>query len=511
MEIPAGDLAIYDRVIKFQSPILDALEMIPWESFREDLEAFYVQRIGQPALCVILMLKLEYLRYACRLSDRDVMARAQTDLLFRWFLQIPLDYSLPDSSTLCRFRARIGEQGFQQVFDRLIGIARAEGIVRDRLRLKDATHVLANIAVPTTLRLLAQLREKMLKVIEPIDPEIAAGYRIEAERQRVQAKDEPDDIRLQARLDLVLDMLQWMSQLPEQAPREGLAVAWQAMLSVRSLAEKITSDCLNPGRGDRTLSVVDSEARRGMHGGFYDGYLLDILVDPDSSLVTQLEVLTANGAEAQDAVDLVTREEAVHGNDIEQLSIDGAGFNGEMLRTMEDPDGLAVEVIVPPRDFSCGAGFANSQFTLSEDQRRVTCPAGETSGAAWTKPGKPNSLFFDFSAKTCLGCPLLEQCHPKMTPKSRRGRRVSKNEYEAEYEHARSKVGTSSYTEVRREHPAVERKLGEIVRHGRGRHAKYWGRSKVKVQQLMTCFVINIRQMTRLLKGPSCAEAILPA
>lgn len=265
MQIPNGDLAIYDRVIKFQSPILDALETIPWESFREDLEAFYVQRIGQPALCVILMLKLEYLRYACRLSDRQVIARAQTDLMFRWFLQIPLDYSLPDPSTLCRFRARIGEQGFQQVFDRLIGIARAEGIVRDRLRLKDANDVLANpvlanIAVPMTLRLLAQLRDKMLKVIEPIDPEIAAGYRIEAERQRVATKDEPDDIRLQARLDLVLDMLQWMSQLPEQAPREELAVDWQAMGSVRSLAEKITSDCLNPGRGDRTLSVVDSEA-----------------------------------------------------------------------------------------------------------------------------------------------------------------------------------------------------------------------------------------------------------
>lgn len=95
-----------------------------------------------------------------------------------------------------------------------------------------------------------------------------------------------------------------------------------------------------------------------MHGGFYDGYLLDIQVDPDSNLVTPLEVLTANGAEAQDAVDLVTREEAVHGNDIEQLSIDGAGFNGEMLRTMEDPDGLAVEVIVPPRDFRGRAGFS---------------------------------------------------------------------------------------------------------------------------------------------------------
>tara|TARA_R110002167_G_C12650934_1_gene649155 strand:- start:174 stop:1736 length:1563 start_codon:yes stop_codon:yes gene_type:complete len=508
LKISAEDQAIYARVIRIDSPLLDALQLIPWESFRGDLEKCYVQRIGQPALPVILMLKLEYLRYTCRLSDREVIARAHTDLLFRWFLQVPLGYDMPDPSTLCRFRARLGVEGFQKIFDRLISFARDAGVVRDRLRLKDATHVLANIAVPTTLRLLAQLREKMLSAIEPVDAELAAGYHIEAERIQAETEKESDDIRLQARLGLVLDMLQWMRELPEEAPDPQQELSWRRLLAVRSLAEKIAADCLNPGSGDRTLSVVDPEARRGMHGKFYDGYMLDVMMDADSELVTQIEVLPANGAEAHDAIRLVQREHAIHGNQIQQLSIDGAGFNGPMLRTLEDPNGLAVDVITPPSDYSEWEGYPNSAFLQSEDGQQVTCPAGHTSGTAWRKADKPHSLFYDFSLKGCRTCPLQSQCYPMMKPTAHRGRRVSKNEYEAEYERARAKVSTQTYRLVRKEHPTIERKLGEIVRHGRGRRARYWGRSKVKIQQLMTCFVVNVRRLTKLLKGPSCAEMI---
>jgi len=55
-------------------------------------------------------------------------------------------------------------------------------------------------------------------------------------------------------------------------------------------------------------------------------------MDADSEIITMLDVIAANGAEARDAVDLIRREEQAHGNDIDALSIDGIGFNGEVLR-----------------------------------------------------------------------------------------------------------------------------------------------------------------------------------
>jgi IS5 family transposase len=502
-KISDHDLAIYKRVLPDRSPLLDALDMIPWDDFRPDLEKFYCRDLGQPASSVILLLKMEYLQYLYHLSDRAVVIRANTDLLFRWFLQVPIMYRLPDSSTLCRFRARIGQDGLQDIFDRLIRIARGKGLVKDRLRLKDATHVYANIAVPTTLKLLAQLRQKMLAVIEPIDPEIAQGFRIQAERISTEMEKGSDDDRLQARLDLVGDMLAWMLLQPDRSDEDDRQKFWKRFNDVRTLAQKILSDCLNPGQGDRTLSVVDSDARRGMHGEYYDGYMVDMMMDADSQLITQVEVLPANGAEAQDAVNLIKSEQQAHGNTIDQLSIDGAGFNGPMLRALEE---MNVDVITPPRDFGNADGFASTEFELTPDGQHVTCPAGETSNKGYQDAAKPNRTTFDFPPTKCWGCPLRPQCNPNMKETSRRGRRVNKNEYEGEYERARQKSKTKQYEQVRREHPAIERKLGEVARHGRGRHARYWGRSKVKIQQLLTCFTVNIKRMLKLLAGGYCAQ-----
>ena len=84
---------------------------------------------------------------------------------------------------------------------------------------------------------------------------------------------------------------------------------WAKLQAVREWAEKITADCLYPGNGHRTLSVVDPDTRRGKHGDFYDGYLLDVMIDADSEIITELEVLQAGGDEAKDAVHLVEIED----------------------------------------------------------------------------------------------------------------------------------------------------------------------------------------------------------
>ena len=83
--------------------------------------------------------------------------------------------------------------------------------------------------------------------------------------------------------------------------------------------------------------MVDPDARKGRRQGFFEGYLLDISMDADSELITLLNVL-------------IEKEERVHQNNIDEVSIDGIGWRGEMLHTLGDPNGLAVEVFVPPRE-----------------------------------------------------------------------------------------------------------------------------------------------------------------
>lgn len=505
--ISEQDAAIYQRVLPKDSRLLDVLEMIDWGRFKASLGTFYHPRLGQPPYPPLIMFKLEFLRYFYNLSDRQVIDRCWTDLLFRYFLQIGITSNLPDPSCLTRFRGRLGVKGFRLLLDELIGQARELGLVRDRLRLKDASHVLAAVAVPNTLALLAQLRDRMLAAVQAIDPEIAEGFRIDLQSSRESTQKADDETKLQERLNLVTSILQWIQ---EQSPTDDQAESktWRNLQAVKELAVKILGDFANPGQGDRTLSVVDPDARCGKHGAYYDGYLLDVMMDADSQLITAIDVLPANGEEAADAIALIKHEEQTHGNDIKQLSIDGIGFNGAVLRELEDPNGLNVDVLTPTHDFTTPQGFPSSAFELVEDGTRVQCPAGEISGKASRKPDKRNTVYFQFRGPVCEGCPLLSQCHPTKAPGSRTGRRVSKNEYEAEYERARAKSKTSTYEAIRKEHPAIERKLNELVRHHRGRQARYWGRAKVTIQQVATAFAVNVKRMVRLLADQPATATI---
>ena len=51
----------------------------------------------------------------------------------------------------------------------------------------------------------------------------------------------------------------------------------------------------------------------------------------------------------------------------------------------------------------------------------------------------------------------------------------------------------------------VERKLGEMLnRHG-GRRARYWGTSKILIQELMAALATNVRQIVRWFCAPTAA------
>ena len=410
-EITEFDREVFISLVPPDHPLVAAEREIAWEALRPSVEAYYCPTMGQPAIDPIRMLKLEFLRYLHNLSDGQVMLRTKTDVAFRYFLQVGHTFRTPDSSSLSYFRSRLGEKGFREVFDGLVAQARQAGLVKDRLRLKDASHVVANIAVPTTLKLVAQIRDRLLAAVEPFDFSWVEGQRIEVHLLRERSKDQTDEARLVARVTHLRELVAWAEQLPQPAEEETHTVpgsAWEKLQQTLALARKILQDRDQPNATRKTLSVNDSEVRRGKHGEYYDGYLTDILMDAESGLITQINVLEAGGDEARDAVCLVLAEQAAHGNQIEGVSIDGAGFHGEVLRTLEgaaDADsetgaaaeanapGLGVKVYVPPKAEPTNGRFTSVDFPLNEDGSAVTCPAGQTSRYCQRDTGRHATIF----------------------------------------------------------------------------------------------------------------------
>lgn len=493
------DHLIFDTLVPPEHYLRRVKEVVDFERCRDLVTDCYSPTMGRTAQDPVRMFKLGFLQFHYTLSDREVIAGAQVNVAYRFFLDLSLESPLPVSSVLSQFRTRLGVARHQALFDQIVTQAREYGLIRDRLRLKDATHVIANIAVPSTLGLVAQTRQRLLDSARPYAPQRVAVEEAEGVRIGEVSADLKDVDRLLHRVAHMRQIVVWADEVqrglgpvpPEAGPERR---RFEAALA---LAHQVLADRDNPDQGDKVRSVVDPEARCGKHGAYFDGYVLDISMDADSELIGALNVLPGNGDEARDAERLVEAEEQAQGNDIEALSIDGIGWNGEVLHTLGDAEGLDVEVYVPPppetRD---PAFFGPDQFTLDAATGVVTCPAGQQT-ASKTRNARNTGWQCTFAQSTCASCPLQQRCMATL-PK-RKGRSVIKNDYQADYEAARQRATTEDYTAVRQQHPRIERKLADIVRYHGGRRSRYWGLERVKVQYLLTGMAVNIKRMVKLL------------
>jgi transposase len=497
------DDEVFGRFVPADHVLRRAAEGLDWQRFRPLLASAYSPDLGRPSLEPVRLLKLEFLRYKYGLSDGAVVERARTDMAFRYFLGMNARDLPPDASTLSVFRGRLGVEGFHRVFHELVALGRAQGIVKDRLRLKDATHVIANMAVPSALMLVAQARDKLLTAAQPFAAELVAGERINVQLLHERTVDQQPEARLQCRVDQLCDILAWADRLPipEIAEHEP---AWSEFVAARQLAHKILFDYEHPEKGDCTRSVVDSDARRSKHGDWFDGYMLDVLMDADSELITSVNVLPGNGDEAWDALALVQDEEAAHGNKVAALSMDGAGYHGPLLDQLQDPAGLALDVYVPPRQEPRSEYFSSPDFTYDSEQQQVTCPAGQCSRYC-ERDKKGKGWIFRFARGTCHACPLLSHC--MKTPPKHFGKVVHKSEHVEVLQRVHAKARTEAYAAVRKEHPRVERKLSDLVHHYGARRARYRGLAKVLYQATMACFTANVSRLLRLQCAPTATTS----
>ena len=493
-QLSRDDSEVFDALVRRDHWVRRAEEHADFLKLRQCIERLYRADFGCPGVEPVLLIKLELLMYHDNLSDTQVFRRVETDLAYRWFLGLGRDDHLPDLSTLGRFRTRIGAEGHKALFHALLEQAREHGLVKDRLRIKDATHVVADIAVPAGLTLVAQARNRLLSAAQPFDVERTTGERIRIETIRTSTDGRADDVRLIARIEHLRDILAWANAI-EPPPDADTNPTWQKLVQARDIAHKTLAGHDDPQAGGKLRSVFDPDARRGRHGEFYDGYMLDVTIDADSELFTAINVLPANGNESADALELISQETSAHGNTIEQLSIDGAGYNGPVLRELEDEDGPNIDVFVPPKADGQPSRFSPDEFELSEEGSQVTCPAGEKSQYR-QRDESQHTTAYRFNAEVCHSCPLMKSCIGRP---QKQGRTVRKNDYTPEYDRVRERAKTSEYAAVKHEHPKVERRLGHLVnRHG-SRRARYRGRARVLSQQFLAATTANLNRMIRIL------------
>src|SRR5512135_2537915 len=132
---------IYDQLLRRRPHFLfDLSRAVDFSFVKATLKDFYADW-GRDPWDPVLMFKMVFLQFLYDLSDRDVEEQCTWNLLFKSFLGLSAEELPPDHSVLCRFRQRLGAEGFQRLFNQVVEQARTQGLVSDRLHIVDATRM----------------------------------------------------------------------------------------------------------------------------------------------------------------------------------------------------------------------------------------------------------------------------------------------------------------------------------------------------------------------------------
>ena len=145
----------YRRQKSFYDPVYDAnipddhilkhLEVvINWGRFKRYLKKHYYER-GRDAHNPLMMFKLLVLQFLFNLSDRQLEEQTRDRISFRWFVGLDPLESVPDHTSYCRFRDRLGPETIKRLFDDIVQQGSEKGYLLDALSIVDSTDVEAKV------------------------------------------------------------------------------------------------------------------------------------------------------------------------------------------------------------------------------------------------------------------------------------------------------------------------------------------------------------------------------
>ena len=101
---------------------------------------------GRPSIDPEVVLRLFLLQAIENIpSVRKLMQRVHVDLAYRWFIGYRVDEKLPDHSTLSKALDRLGDEVFNQLFERSIGQCQRSGLIEGKVLHVDATTIRADL------------------------------------------------------------------------------------------------------------------------------------------------------------------------------------------------------------------------------------------------------------------------------------------------------------------------------------------------------------------------------
>jgi hypothetical protein len=479
------------------------------ELFRdEDFAGLYSTTLGRPSVPPSLLATALVLQACTGVSDEEARQRACYDLRWKVALGIEVETRPFAKSTLQEFRAQLvvhEEQG--KLFQRSLELAKQRGQFKNGQTLRlalDTTNILGRGAVKDTYNLLADGIVLVLRALAKQTRSTVTAYgRATGFRRYVTGSSlkgeaaidwDSSDERRQFLAGIVADadrllavVRETRGQLEAGGPADQRLEKAAGLLS-RVLGQDIErredGPALRQGVAkDRMPSVHDPEMRHGRKSKAkrFDGHKLQLGVDAESQLITEVGVLPGNAPDREQALAVVEATETRTGCAVVETIGDCAYGDGATRRQFADAGRTLVAKVASVRNQGC---FPKTQFHIDLDAGCCTCPAGQVSRTF--RVAKQGGGVFRFAAAVCTACPLRALC-----VRGRHGRSVQVHPQERLLQRARAFQASPAFTPYRALRQVAEHRLARLVQLGL-RQARYRGVAKTRFQAYMAATVANL-------------------
>jgi transposase len=462
-----------------------------------------------------MMMRASFVQRYYVLSDRDLEEHVNLNLAAREFVGFNLEQEVFHFDALSDFRLRLGEARFKVIFDDILCQAYEQGLMsRDEVVNTDATHIIADVAIPSTIRLIGDYIRRIVKVIREAKPEMLSLLPLglmpytkdknESEPKEHTLNEENRKERLTRIANDAIELINWYETLTPQVRTE---IGDSALNEIKNLNRILhdylerkrsrgrppkDQDSIMDGKGelkereekgkDRIVSAVDPDARHGAKSKTKhftgnkiqttqnkSGLTVAVKVvhgnlNDEGLLLPQIEEMAKRGIKPKKVI-----ADGIYGSEANRIEFENKNMIlSSPLRKPSNPHGL----------------FPASSFTLQDDS--VTCPDGKVAVCISCQDGRRN---FRFKENDCQACPLKARCTRT------RSRTVS---FTANYEviqRATEYQATEQYKQDKKDRTAIERSYSEAKESHGLRRARYRTIPRIAIQAFLTFIVINVKRM----------------
>lgn len=493
---------VYKNVVSRNHLLYRINEEIDFSFVNKECKDLYEPDIGRKVTNYPeIMFRAEIVQYMYCLSERQLRNQIVENLVYRWFVGYELDEMVFHFTAPGKFRNTLGEDMHRTLFNRILEQFKQKSLLDEYENQSiDATHIIADIAIPTTIALVKQAIVSILRSYDgdcPVNREFYLDNNEKKEFKMAEREKRATLKRVVIDAKSLIDHFAYMGV--NISPETSEYIEQLKSILNDYIKEVETDDGTDfkqrekKGKG-RLVSNVDKDARWGAKSDkkTFCGYKAHTS-QTDRQIITDVKVTPGDTCDDSQLPGNLKRQKE-KGLSPKKIRADGIYGTIDNRKFAEDTETV---LIAPPRtSHNNSEYYSKDKFDYDHDKKKMVCPAGHTTSKHYWNKGN-NSWVYFFGKNTCEQCTSKNKC----TPRSFRTISINKD-YDIQQK-AIKYSKTDDYKEDMKIRSHIEPKQAEMKRfHGLNR-ARYHGLEKVNVQAILTGLVVNLKRMIKLLDSDS--------